>query len=1029
MAENINIKLILDTANSAKTLKETRAALEQIKAAEKQIGKGTEGFNQLNAAAESLNATLEMVALSFDDVYQETKPLTTQLGELEDRMYALAAAGESNTEEFKLLQEEAIRLRKVIIDVDTTVDAFAQKGAKLKGFIGITQGIAGGFAVAQGAAALFGGESKNLEKSLVKLNSIMTVLNGIQSIYQIVSEKNVILDGISNGIKSLTIKLVSAEVREKAALAAANGTATISQRALNAAMAANPIGILITLIVAGVAALSLWSNESEDATKNQEELNAQLERTKQLNNELAKSYLDLKGVQQDAAIIELENQLANETNLKKQLDLIDQITVAKKDQLDIDLETAILEGEYKENADAVQKIIKQNIELNKQLNIEEQKAIENAKKPTTAAEAAMGTAEREKRIKDLISDSKRGIDINAYYANLDLLDYQKIQDKKTKANKDFTDKTKINYSDVDKFLTKLDTEKLVLSKNISNEQRKLDLDAANRKKQLIDDANKKAKQDAIDAKRIADDAEKERRRKLIDELNDRLSRTKDATSKLIDLKASEIDDIKEKELKLQEITYGKQKQDVIEKARAREIKIVEDKFANLKMMGKTNVEDEKAFLAEKERLAIDSNIKLLDSENLLLKGYDENNTKINKTIETRFDDISNLTQSETAKINQERLALELSYEKQAKLLAAESIQDVKARDEAILLINQEYATKQIKQLNNTKDAELEILDEKYYQDINKLGITSDEKDKINAQYALDKIKIEKATQAEIDKISADDIKAYQEYQQKKREIFMQSMQAIASETLTLFATIQATISAGNLSVIENAKNDALAAFDAEREAYDNLQGDKTLAQKAAWIEEQKIKAERAALEEEYNKQSREEQNKANLRQWEYQVGQAAVTAAGFILKAGEQSGVPGAAAAAVLSLIQVAQILANPPQKLATGGPVRGAGTETSDSIPTMLSNGEYVIKADSVKKMGIPMLNAINATGKAPMINSGINQMTTGGLVTNINVDNSQLAAMMVEFMNRPIKTYVTSSDVTQTQKNDNRLNSRTTF
>lgn len=44
------------------------------------------------------------------------------------------------------------------------------------------------------------------------------------------------------------------------------------------------------------------------------------------------------------------------------------------------------------------------------------------------------------------------------------------------------------------------------------------------------------------------------------------------------------------------------------------------------------------------------------------------------------------------------------------------------------------------------------------------------------------------------------------------------------------------------------------------------------------------------------------------------------------------------------------------------GGKVSGPGTGTSDSIPAMLSNGEYVIKADSVKKYGKDTFDALNA-------------------------------------------------------------------
>jgi TP901 family phage tail tape measure protein len=53
-----------------------------------------------------------------------------------------------------------------------------------------------------------------------------------------------------------------------------------------------------------------------------------------------------------------------------------------------------------------------------------------------------------------------------------------------------------------------------------------------------------------------------------------------------------------------------------------------------------------------------------------------------------------------------------------------------------------------------------------------------------------------------------------------------------------------------------------------------------------------------------------------------------------------------------------------PPHKRAMGGYISGPGTGTSDSIPTMLSNGEYVIKADSVKRIGKGTLDKINNTG-----------------------------------------------------------------
>ena len=44
------------------------------------------------------------------------------------------------------------------------------------------------------------------------------------------------------------------------------------------------------------------------------------------------------------------------------------------------------------------------------------------------------------------------------------------------------------------------------------------------------------------------------------------------------------------------------------------------------------------------------------------------------------------------------------------------------------------------------------------------------------------------------------------------------------------------------------------------------------------------------------------------------------------------------------------------------GGEVFGPGTGTSDSIPALISNGEYVVKAESVRKYGVAMFDRLNA-------------------------------------------------------------------
>lgn len=70
--------------------------------------------------------------------------------------------------------------------------------------------------------------------------------------------------------------------------------------------------------------------------------------------------------------------------------------------------------------------------------------------------------------------------------------------------------------------------------------------------------------------------------------------------------------------------------------------------------------------------------------------------------------------------------------------------------------------------------------------------------------------------------------------------------------------------------------------------------------------------------------------------------------------------------------------------KAATGGYISGPGTGTSDSIPARLSNGEYVMSAAAVNRIGTPLLDAMNHGASV--------HYAGGGLVhTNSNDTNSK--------------------------------------
>jgi len=119
----------------------------------------------------------------------------------------------------------------------------------------------------------------------------------------------------------------------------------------------------------------------------------------------------------------------------------------------------------------------------------------------------------------------------------------------------------------------------------------------------------------------------------------------------------------------------------------------------------------------------------------------------------------------------------------------------------------------------------------------------------------------------------------------------------------------------------------------------------------------------------------------------------------------------------------VVNVSASPAIRAADGGLIRGPGTERSDSIPAMLSDGEFVVNARSTRLFQ-PILSAINASADIP-------GFAMGGLATKSDrpqKDNSDTIAEAIGsvFRDQPIRTYVTAGEISNEQQFDRIIKSR---
>jgi len=277
--------------------------------------------------------------------------------------------------------------------------------AKFAAFGGAVSTIANGFTAAQGAIALFGAESKEVDEVLKGVNSAMALSQGI--------------DGVLEGIKSfktLRTVLLSYSVVQKAATAA--------QLIFNAVMAANPIGLLviaITALIAGVVALTSYFMSNAKANKenakavkeNEKALEGQKKANEKANDELVRGQayqiamakangqstkairaLELKLIDEKIATEQLSRETANNTLVKNANTLATLKQTGASDDL-IKKQEEVLADSIKfanEQTANLRKSLIDRVELQRKHNVEI--ATENTTANTKAIEKGKQNAEK-----------------------------------------------------------------------------------------------------------------------------------------------------------------------------------------------------------------------------------------------------------------------------------------------------------------------------------------------------------------------------------------------------------------------------------------------------------------------------------------------------------------------------------------------------------------------------------------------------------------------------------------------------------
>ena len=221
------------------------------------------------------------------------KTFRTQLREVREELAAMELAGETNSEAYAKLQARFGQLSKAM-DAVTTQANILKKGERgWEGLISGISGVAGAFSAAQGAVSLFAGENENMQKIMVKIQSLMAITIGLREV-QLMLDKDEAF---------MLVTLRKAKDLYTAAITRMSVALGISNVAAKALMATLTLGLSVA-ITAVITLVSKYISKTREAKKAQEEFNSKVVET---------------AVEPIAAINELAyawNKLGNDMNAK-----------------------------------------------------------------------------------------------------------------------------------------------------------------------------------------------------------------------------------------------------------------------------------------------------------------------------------------------------------------------------------------------------------------------------------------------------------------------------------------------------------------------------------------------------------------------------------------------------------------------------------------------------------------------------------------------------------------------------------------
>ncbi len=259
-----------DTKGLIKTFKDVATSATKMgKTVEDAFGAG------IQDALDEAGVSMDEFSAALKKANAPATTLKKELAQLKESMARMKAEGKDTGKEFDSLRQRAGKLSDAIADANAEIKNAGSDTRGIDNVVGSISALAGGYAAVQGAAALFGDENEDLQKTLVKVNGAMALASGVQQFYNATLKEGALA-------KLADSAVTATQTAATTLLTFVTTGATAAARAYRIALLATGIGAVVVLVLALVSALQSQKDTLDEVNAGIAENNRQLEASNKL---------------------------------------------------------------------------------------------------------------------------------------------------------------------------------------------------------------------------------------------------------------------------------------------------------------------------------------------------------------------------------------------------------------------------------------------------------------------------------------------------------------------------------------------------------------------------------------------------------------------------------------------------------------------------------------------------------------------------------------------------------------------------